>query len=165
MLKVVFLTKLVTFLPKGQAREMLSKEGRIKDVPVRRSMSATEVIETIISSSCITNASEVEYLQAHRDNTLKISADQNLDGDGVIRLAGSGSLYVIVKKGSPLVSTPTTSSSTPVVHTASSESSLSPPLDTTLSSDSVTPSTSSAYSNQLLLRATEVIAELQVCDT
>ena len=37
---------------------------------------------------------EVQYLQSHKNNSLSVAKEQNLDGVGLINLAGSGSLYL-----------------------------------------------------------------------
>ena len=149
MLKVVFLDKLGPVLPKGQARDKLCREGRIKEVPIRRNMTATEVTNILANHFSTGNACEVEYLQAHRDNTLKMSTEQNLDGAGVIRVAGSGSLYLILKKKE---SSPPRSSPTSRNHTPSSSDSESPAHN----------STSCAYTKHLLQKASRALAELQV---
>ncbi len=67
-------------------------------------------------------------MEANRDNTLKMSTEQSLDGVGVIRVAGSGCLYVISKKKT---SSPPQSSTTSPSHTPSSSRSESPLIDTT----------------------------------
>ena len=40
--------------------------------------------------------SEVEFLRSHKNDSLSRAQVQNLDGIGVIMLAGSGSLYLKV---------------------------------------------------------------------
>ena len=37
---------------------------------------------------------KLQFLQGNRDNTLQVHAQQDLDGNDVLNLAGSGSLYV-----------------------------------------------------------------------
>ena len=37
---------------------------------------------------------KVQYLQSHKNNSLSVANEQNLDGVGLINLAGSGSLYL-----------------------------------------------------------------------
>lgn len=44
--------------------------------------------------SAFKDVDNFEYLQGSQDNTLQVSAQQELDGCGVIKLAGFGCLYV-----------------------------------------------------------------------
>ncbi len=159
MLKVVFLDKLVPALPKGEARDQLCREGRIKEVAIRRSMTATVVADILTSHFSTDDTSaddmcELEYLQANRDNTLKMSTEQNLDGAGVIRVAGSGSLYLILKKKASLPPQPQSRN-----RTLSSSDSESPNISVP---SPMSDTTSCAYTKHLLQKASRAVAELQV---
>ena len=98
VLKVVCLQDIPPTIPKGRARDALSREGKIKELPIRRNMSIKDVLASIRTCFAISDSKEVVYLQAHRDNTVNISEEQSLDGCSVIRLAGSGSLYVKIQE-------------------------------------------------------------------
>ena len=94
-LKVVLLEEIPPSIPKGSVRDRLRKAGRIKDVAVLRSTSPDEVKEDIADAfEELGHMKSLQYLQAHKDNTLHVALEQELDGVGVIKLAGSGSLYV-----------------------------------------------------------------------
>ena len=120
-LKVVFLKQK---MPKGNARDVLSQQGRIKDVPVKRNMTAPEVTDTIMRGFKIADSYELVFLKGHRDNTLTVIDEQSLDGTAIINLAGSGSVYV--------TATPVRKSSSP-----SPSIDQSPPIDQSLSPPSI----------------------------
>ena len=140
-LKVVVLAKEVHYLPKGQARDKLAKSGRIKEIPMRRNMTPTQVTAAIINNFSIENS-----LQGHRDNTLTVCKEQIFDGVGIIQLAGSGSVYVTLKESVSRSRSPSPLSD---LH----HSPPSSPVNSPNSDDSVKHS---------LQRATEAIAALQV---
>ena len=142
MLKVVCLKNVPPVIPKGRIRDELVKKGMIREVPFRRSMTECDVTTSITACLKASTSDCVTYLQAHRDNSLKVNAVQSLDGAGVIGLAGCGSLYVVIKKKvSPQVSPATSRSPTPE---ASDDGNL------------------SSTSKQIIERNRELLAELKV---
>ena len=138
--KVVVLTEIPRYIPKGIRREELRKAGRVKELSFRRVMSEDEVQRVILEGFQI-NA--FQFLQGSRDNTLKVNATQSLDGNAAIQLAGSGSLYI---QEQPLPTTPPTPPST-----STSPDTL--PGKESLSTDS---------SNPLMSQLTELITKLRV---
>lgn len=102
---VVYLSKNPKIIPKGNSRELLRKQGRIQDVPLFRYMSCSEVKESILE--VFPNFSkEFIYLQGHKDNTLSVYSERDLDGNGALALARHGSLYLLenaVNSGQPAV--------------------------------------------------------------
>ena len=96
-LMVVLLESIPLTVPKGASREKLKKAGRIVELHFFRSMTASETMEVIKSAfkDVGNDISNLKYLQAYRDNTLQAPVHQQLDACGIIKLAGSGSLYVV----------------------------------------------------------------------
>ena len=93
-LKVVMLSDIQPSIPKGSRRQSLMKDGRILEVAFRRCMMSNEVMEHVRDAfKDLGNVSNFQFLRAHQDNMLQVAEDQ-LDGLGVIKLAGCGSLYV-----------------------------------------------------------------------
>ena len=91
-LKVVMLSDIQPSIPKGSRRQSL---GQILEVAFRRCMMSNEVMEHVRDAfKDLGNVSNFQFLRAHQDNTLQVAEDQQLDGLGVIKLAGCGSLYV-----------------------------------------------------------------------
>lgn len=90
-------------IPKGAIRSKLKKSGRIVDLNVYRSMNSKEINDLILDSFKDLDIDKIEYLQANRDNGLQIVGG-NLDACGLIKLAGSGSLYIHQLNTSPLCS-------------------------------------------------------------
>lgn len=99
---VVLLSNIPSSIPKGTAREQLKKKGKVREVPFQRYMSEEEVKEVLVENFECLSDSEVQFLQSHKNNSLLIAKVQDLDGIGVISLAGCGSLYLKVspKEGS-----------------------------------------------------------------
>ena len=99
---VVLLSNIPSSIPKGAAHEQLKKKGKVREVPFQRYMSEEEVKEVLIEDFECLSYSEVQFLQSHKNNSLSIAMVQDLDGIGVIFLAGCGSLYlkVSLKEGS-----------------------------------------------------------------
>lgn len=82
----VLLSNVPSSIPKGSQRSKLKKDGRIADLTYFRSMTPKETLKHIQSSfEGLGNVSELQYLQAYRDNTLHMSVHQELDGYGVIK--------------------------------------------------------------------------------
>ena len=58
-------------------------------------MTSKETLQLIADAfKEVCQVKKLEFYQANRDNTLQVHQDQELDGSGVLNLAGSGSLYV-----------------------------------------------------------------------
>lgn len=58
-------------------------------------MTSAEVLKQVKDSfKGLGDVSNLQFLHARQDNTLQVADDQELDGAGVIKLAGCGSLYV-----------------------------------------------------------------------
>jgi hypothetical protein len=91
---VVYLNSIPKVIPKGTSREKMKKEGRIKDIPFHRFISKDEVQE-IIPASFPEFSKKFMFLQGHKNNTLSLFSNQDLDGNGVIELAKHGSLYLL----------------------------------------------------------------------
>lgn len=92
---VIIVSQLPGSIPKGAARERLRKIGRVKDIPFQRYLNEDEVEELITESFSSLGNIAVQYLQAHRNNTLTVAKQQQLNGIEVIELAKSGSLYLM----------------------------------------------------------------------
>lgn len=96
LITVVLLKDILSSIPKGATREQLKKKGQVKDVAFQRHFSEDEVMEVLAENFEALSDSEVEFLQSHKNNSLSRAQVQNLDGIGIIMLAGSGSLYLKV---------------------------------------------------------------------
>jgi hypothetical protein len=82
-------------VPKGNQRNKLKEDGRIIELAFNRGMTSKETTRLIINAFReISGAQKIQFLQANRDNTMEVHTQQDLDGNGVLSLAGSGSLYV-----------------------------------------------------------------------
>ena len=90
-LQVVILEDIPPTIPKGIARDHLRKENRIKNLHFYRSMSVYETMNIITEAFKDIN---LKFLQAYKSNCLREADEQALDGAGVIKLAGCGSLYL-----------------------------------------------------------------------
>jgi hypothetical protein len=74
-------------------REILDKEGRIKQVSFRRIMSEDEVRVLITNLFEKINLISFAYLRC-QGNTLSLCENQSLNGNDIINLIGSGCLYI-----------------------------------------------------------------------
>ncbi len=123
-LKVVMLDVILPIIPKGSRRQSLMKCNRILEIPFLRSMMPEEV-NTLICDTFkhLGNVEHFKFLHAQQDHTLQVSEVQQLDGAAVIRLAGSGCLYLIQEKPIDEVSVdqPSTSSSVASNHPGKSQ--------------------------------------------
>ena len=90
---MLLLENVSSSIPKGT---QLKNVGRIEEVAFHHSMTA-EITRKHYYSKSIQDVGNVNYLQGHKDNTLEMSIKQELDGCGVINLAGCGSLYLLQK--------------------------------------------------------------------
>ena len=93
-LQVVILEDIPPTIPKGIARDHLRKENRIKNLHFYRSMSVYETMNIITEAFKDINLKGLKFLQAYKSNCLREADEQALDGAGVIKLAGCGSLYL-----------------------------------------------------------------------
>lgn len=84
----------------------------IKEVAVRRDMTESDVRKALCTCFNFSSDTNIVYHQVHRDNSLKNNEEQSVDGSGIIRLAGSGSLYVRVQELSKCLTHGSSSSST-----------------------------------------------------
>ena len=103
-LKVVMLSNIPSTIPKGSRRESLKKNGRVVEIPFHRRMTANEVIKQIRAAFVgLGDLHNLQFLHARQDNTLHVAENQHLDGVGVIKLAGCGSLYIKQSDSSEVV--------------------------------------------------------------
>ena len=85
----VLLDAPVPVVPKGK------DNGRLKKAQIRRSMTASEIREVVCNTfSSLPCARSAKFMTCGKDNRLTITSDQDLDGDEVAKLAGSGSVYM-----------------------------------------------------------------------
>lgn len=81
-------------IPKGKNRNTLKEQGRIVDVRLTRSMSATVARDTI--NRCFVNlGDEWDYLDSGQDNILTMAMDQTPCGDV---LCSRKSIYIVDRK-------------------------------------------------------------------
>ena len=89
------LKRIPSYIPKGIHRNKLKEDGRIIELTFHRCMTSKETMELITDAfKELGRLEKLQYLQANRNNTLKVHMQQDLDGNGVLNLAGCGSLYV-----------------------------------------------------------------------
>ena len=91
---MVLLKEIPPTIPKGPIRERLKRTGRIRTLNFNRIMSENEVKWSILNGFSDTNIENFHFLQSTKDNRLLKSEHQSVDGNAVIKLAGSGSLYI-----------------------------------------------------------------------
>ena len=97
-ISVVMLESMPTHVPKGHARYKLVKKGHVKQIFFRRNMTAEEVRAIIVGEFAgIDNVQTAQFLRCKPSNVLCLHQEQELDGEGVIDLAGQGSLYLTLK--------------------------------------------------------------------
>lgn len=92
--KVVLIKEFPCCIPKGPLRCQLTKMGRLREVSFTRVMSDVEVRNVLLDAFKALGCKNFRYLQAQKNSSLKIVDSQILDGHCVIKLAGSGSLYI-----------------------------------------------------------------------
>jgi hypothetical protein len=93
-LKVVLVKEVPCILPKGPLRERLIKMGRLKEVSFTRVMSECDCQDVLLDAFKAIGLKKFHYLQAQKNHSLQLAPNQMLDGNSVIILAGSGSLYL-----------------------------------------------------------------------
>ena len=83
------------FVPIGYARSQLNKAGHINKLEFWGNMSSQEVKNVILHGfSKFDDVENTQYLRCGQDNVMYLSKEQELDGDGIFKLAGQGSLYL-----------------------------------------------------------------------
>jgi len=93
-ISVVVLKDIPPTIPKGMQRDSLRSSGYLKELWFRRILSEEEVTTLIRDGFKAINLEEFEYLQCCKNSSLKVAVKQNLNGNEVVTLAGSGCLYV-----------------------------------------------------------------------
>lgn len=96
-ISVVVLESMPTHVPKGHVRSKLVKKGNVKQILFRRNMTPDEVRAILVREFRGINVQTAQFLQCKPSNVLCLSHDQELGGEGVIDLAGQGSLYLTLK--------------------------------------------------------------------
>ena len=91
---VVVLKELPNIVPRGSIRTRLETFGRIKDLYFHRVMSEKEVNDVILSGFEDIGVESFRFLKALKGNTLTVAKKQELDGTAIIKMAGSGSVYL-----------------------------------------------------------------------
>ena len=92
---VVMVQQIPSRVLKGNQRNKLKEDGRIIELAFNRGMTSKETTRLIINAFReISGAQKIQFLQANRDNTMEVHTQLDLDENGVLSLAGSGSLYV-----------------------------------------------------------------------
>ena len=85
----------IPIVPRGKARKALEESGRVKKAQIRRSMSASAIREVVSNTfpnlPCVKTA---KFMTCGKDNHFTVASSQNLNGEEVVKLAGSGSLYM-----------------------------------------------------------------------
>ena len=93
-LKVIVLKEIPTTIPRGPLRKRLDAIGRKKVLFFHRVMSEKEVGDVICDGFKDLGIKRFRYLMPMKDNTLAVAKKQGLDGNAVIQMAGSGSIYL-----------------------------------------------------------------------
>lgn len=86
-------------VPKSHVHKRLKQAGRIVKLKLMRCMTVTQVREALCDAfSGFDNVETSQFLRCGKDNVMLLNEDQELNGDGIINLAGQGSLYLVQKK-------------------------------------------------------------------
>ena len=93
-LTVVLLRKFSLVVPKSNARSKLKKDGRIKKMEFRRTMSFLQIKNIIIKAFSAFSLSELYFLSCEQSNSLRKASVQAPNGDDLMNIAGQGSLYL-----------------------------------------------------------------------
>lgn len=91
---VILLKEIPVTYPRGNIKERLKRIGRYKRLTFNRTMSNEEVKKTIVNGFDNIGIEKFQYLRGTKENKLLKYENQNLDGNAIINLAGSGSLYI-----------------------------------------------------------------------
>lgn len=122
-MNVVILKELPNIIPRGPFRTRLETFGRIKDLYFHRVMSEKEVNDVVLSGFEDIGVEAFRFLKALKGNTLAVAKKQELDGAAVIKMAGSGSIYL--QEYSPSDSVPSSRRETQMEQLAECVSSVS----------------------------------------
>ena len=87
---VIFLPEKFKNIPTKSVKESLSKQGRVKSLSFRRTMTPQQIKATINRGFSTIQSRNIKFLLATRDNKLTDSADMN--GDDIC--AKRGAVYV-----------------------------------------------------------------------
>lgn len=93
-LTVVLLPKISLIVPKSNARSKLKKDGRIKKLEFRRTMSFLQVKNLLIKSFSAFSLKELCFLYCEQSNILRRASVRAPSGDELMDIAGQGSLYL-----------------------------------------------------------------------
>ena len=96
-LSIVLLGSKQEKVPKGNKRKLLKLSGRIKTLDFKRCMTVQDVRNILVEGFKEFDLQNVQYLICGQDNILTKLENQELDGDGIIDLAGQGSVYLLQK--------------------------------------------------------------------
>ena len=96
---VVLLEEKPASVPKGRLRSKLLESGRKIKLQFKCCMKASEVRNFICDDfSEFEGVQTAQYLRCEKNSVMLLNENQELDGDGVIDLAGQGSLYLTQKE-------------------------------------------------------------------
>jgi len=93
-LTVVVLKEMPTTIPRGPLQKRLEATGCKKDLYFHCIMSEKEVNDVILDGFENIGIKRFRYLMSMKDNTFAVAKKQGLDGNAIIQLAGSGSIYL-----------------------------------------------------------------------
>ena len=79
---VVLLPRKTVYVPKGYARQQLSKQGHVLKTSFRRNMNVQEVKVAIVDTFSTFNLDRFQFLRCGQDNRLHV-VDSDLSGDGI----------------------------------------------------------------------------------
>ena len=91
----MLLQKKERIVPTKSKRASLRKCGRVKKLTFMRNMTSQEVRNTIVTGFSSFNVQKIQFLSCGQDNVLVKYENQDLHGDGIIELAGQGSVYLL----------------------------------------------------------------------
>ena len=91
---VVFLPKKTVYVPKGNVRRNLTRQGRTAKVVLKRNMKPKEIKCIVVNAFPSFQLTDFNYMKCSQDNRLRSMADNNLCGDDIFDLAGQGSVYI-----------------------------------------------------------------------
>lgn len=98
-LTVVLLKKKPQYVPKGYERKKLKSAGRIVKIEVKRCMTQDEVRSILMEAfPAFEDVETSQFLRCGQDNIMLLNDEQDIDGEGIINLAGQGSVYMTQEK-------------------------------------------------------------------
>ena len=98
--KVVMLDVVLPNIPTGSHRQSLLKHNQILEISFRRCMTTKEVKKMICDNFKHLGHVHFQFMHAKQDHILITSEVQQLHGAAVIKLAGSGTLYLLQEEKS-----------------------------------------------------------------